>query len=232
MWFDIFLRVYLESVYHEENQIFGMSNILDMMRALLGSIVRDLRVIEEKKNKQHSEEIPLDLISKFNSLFDFYFSGKLPDELNYMTLDQKDILKPLLATVYDYCISKLELFQELCQGYEELIVCETYMLISNSLLFKHQTGQRLHGLSADEDLQVTVTVNQMIEKRLMLSLSSDLRHLSTRFVRFCLSFVLKVVLNSRGSKTRRPGRLSVQRCVARHSGLLSKTLQQVRRAGE
>lgn len=191
----------MESVHHEENQIFGMSNTLDLFRALLGAIVKDLRVIEEKKGKQHSEEIPLDLITKFNNVFDFYFNGKLPDELNYMTLDQKDILKPLLSTVYDYCMSKLELFQELCQGYEELIVCEAYMLISNSLLFKNQTCQRIQGISTSEDEQVTFAINQMIEKRLMLSLSSDLAHLSTRFIRFCLTFTLKVDYHILGCQT-------------------------------
>lgn len=163
-----------------------------MFRALLGSMIRDFRIIEEKRGTQHFEEIPLDIVVKFNSLFDYFFSGKLPDELKHMTLDQKDILKPLLATVWEYVLSKFELLKEMTKGYEELIVCEVYLLLSNALLFRNQTTPLNHVESRREFEELAGQVNDTIEKKLLISLHSDQRNLSTKFIRYCLQFILKV----------------------------------------
>jgi hypothetical protein len=184
--------VYLEGTLHEETLVFVANNAIDLFRALLGSMIRDFRIIEEKKGTQHSEEIPLELVAKFNSLFEYYFTGKLPDELKYLTLDQKDILKPLLSTVWDYCLSKFELLRELTQGYDELIVCEVYLLLSNCLLFRHQNVGRIRPEAAAELDELTRSVNEMIERRMLIGLYSDQRNLSMKFLRYCINFVLKV----------------------------------------
>lgn len=177
---------------HEENLGFGANNAIDLFRALLGSLVRDFRLIEEKKGTPHQEEIPLDLLVKFNMLFEYYFTGKLPDELKYMTLDQNDILKPLLSTIWDYCLSKFELFKELTQGYEELIVCETYLLLSNCLLFRYQTIEKTSAENSELE-DIARNINEMIEQKMMIGLYSDQRNISTKFIRYCLQFILKVI---------------------------------------
>lgn len=183
-------------MHHEEYQMFGTSNIIDIFRALLGSIVRDFRNIEEKKGKQHSEEVPLELISKFNSVFEYYFTGKMPDELKFMTSDQKEILKPLLSTVWEYCLSKLDLFQESCQGYEEIIVCEVYLLLANSILFKYQVGKdRVNKQDSDKQ---ALSVTRMIESKLLLSLETDDRNWSMKFMRYCIIFILKACFLNTG----------------------------------
>lgn len=191
LWFDLFLKVYLESQLHEENMSFGANHMIDMFRALLGSMVRDFRLIEEKRGTPHQEEVPIDLLTKFNTLFEYYFTGKLPDELKYMTLDQKDILKPLLATIWEYCLSKFELFRDLSQGYEELIVCEVYLLLANSLKFRSLTIE--NNLQSTDSLEDTTRlINEWIEQRLLMSLCSDQRNISSKFIRYCLQFVIKV----------------------------------------
>lgn len=221
--------MYLEGLLHEESMVFGANNVMDLFRALLGSMIRDFRIIEEKKGTQHYEEIPLDLVVKFNNIFEYYFTGKLPDELKYMTLDQKDILKPLLSTVWDYCLSKFELFKELTQGYDELIVCEVYLLLSNSLLFRHQNIGRVQAETSNDLEEISRNINDMVEQKILIGLYSDQRNVSTKFIRYCLNFILKVKNFSQGGETQ-PRRflLSFQYSGTGNSGFFSPLLLQIR----
>jgi hypothetical protein len=131
--------VYFESVEHEEAMNFGLNNLIDYFRAVFSSITKDLRSLDERKVKTQMEEVPLELIAKFNNLFDYFFKGKLPDEYKFMLLDQKDILRPLLGIIWDLCLSKVDLFMKVSVVLDENISCEILKLLANSIRYRHDS---------------------------------------------------------------------------------------------
>ena len=55
-----------------------------------------------------------------------------------MTIDQKDILKPLLQCVWDFCLSKQDLFLRVAGFFEELLYYECCLLIVYCMRYKQQ----------------------------------------------------------------------------------------------
>lgn len=161
-----------------------------MIRAVLSFVVRDFREIEEKKSNS-AEEIPLDVIVKINKLFDCYFAGKLPDDLKLMTLDQKDILKPLLTAIFESCLQKVDLFVNVALQSEELVFCEIMMMLVNCARFKEQ-NMRETKESLLESCDVYNSIFEPLEDRLMLGLSGSTNLVSFSFLRYCLIFLSKV----------------------------------------
>ena len=178
---------------HQETLGFGLNNTLDFFRAAFVSITRDLRVIDEKKTKHTGDQLPMDLIVKFNNLYDYYFAGKLPDEYKYLVLDQKDILKPLLAIVWDSCVSKADLFIRVSALQEEIICCEILKLLVNSIRFKQEAI--IMKQEKEEFLCQVEPILDFIDGRLTISLNSDVSRTSVELLRCTLYIIIRVYLH-------------------------------------
>ncbi len=179
---------------------FGLNNLLDYFRVVFSSITRDLRVLDERKVKTQMEEAPLELIAKFNSLFDFYFNGKLPDEYKYMLLDQKDILRPLLSIIWDLCISKVDLFMKVSVVFDENISCEMLKLLANSIRYRHDC---LSSKEEEEFCALADPIIDFIEDRLLVALGTGAQMTSFMLIPSALMILYRVVAHSPGDTHKR-----------------------------
>lgn len=130
------MKAYCEGVQHEEVSYFGSQNALDLFRALLSAIFREIREITERK----VSELPLDLLDKLSDIFDFWLSGKLPDELKYLTFDQKDLLRPWIAVMWETIIDKADLLLNVCKDFEPLLQAQVMLLLMSALRCRSECG--------------------------------------------------------------------------------------------
>lgn len=183
LWVDVFFKAYLQSALHEENSTFQTANALDLMRTAISATVREFRLVHEQsmlavtntpKEDNNTNVVPMDMVSKLNAYFDYFFAGKLPDEWVQMSQDQKDLLKPLISVVTEQVIDNLEQLLLSSRGLEELLAMELFVLLMNALRFRSemlQVEQMVQGTGPIEELIPKIQmVYQIITSRILLSM--------------------------------------------------------------
>lgn len=147
-----------------------------------------LNATPDKKNG--NDEMCIDLISKFNSVFEMHRSGKLPDEIKISTLDYQDLLVPLLTVVSSTLLDNIDLMLDgnLWSKYEESIFFETAMLFINSLHFKYAHVQ----VEAAVFEEKIAPLYEVVEDQISLSFDSDPRNTSISLIRTTIDLLMKV----------------------------------------
>lgn len=202
LWVDVFFKAYLETAYHEENSGFQTGNALDLIRTAVSAMIREFRLVHEQSvigtpaKEDSLLVVPMDMVQKLNSYFDYFFAGKLPDEWPQMTQDQKDLLKPLVSVVTEQVLDNLEQLLLSSRGLEELLAMEVFVLLMSALRFRSemlQVERKVQGNGpVDELIPKIQAVYQVITSRLLLSFESSAGYVCVHQLRLAVKCCYRV----------------------------------------
>src|SRR3990167_2141919 len=201
VWMDVFFKAYLKSACHDENSGFQTGNALDLIRTTISSCIREFRsafehTIVGNTTKDEAGVVPMDMVLKFNNYLDYYFAGRLPDEHQDMTQDQKDIIKPLVSVLAEQVWDNLDQLLRGSRVLDDLLALEVFVLICGALRFRQdvlQVEQVVHsGPALTELSEKAHVVYSVLSQRMLLSADASAGFVCLQQVRSALKCCYRV----------------------------------------